>query len=111
MGIQIGSDAIYTSGPNLIVDDGIFVAGSTSNLGWTEDNAICRIIKIGLVPSLTSTLISIKIMRASSVVLGGSTPTLPSRDHAVFSALQIRVHHPRLLKRHFDDCFGGIVRN
>jgi len=84
MGIQIGSDAIYTSGPNLIVDDGIFVAGLTSNLGWTEDNATCRIIKIGLVPSSTSTPISIKIMGESSMELGGSRSTLPSGDRAVF---------------------------
>jgi hypothetical protein len=83
MGIQIVSGAIYASEPSFIVDVGIFVAGSISHLGSTEDCAPSQIIMFGRGPS-SSTPISIKIMEKSSMELGGSTSTLPSGDRAVF---------------------------
>jgi hypothetical protein len=63
MGIQIVSGAIYALEPSFVVDVGIFVAGSTGHLGWTEDCAPCRIVKIGRILSSSSSPISIKITR------------------------------------------------
>ena len=70
-------------------DAGIFVAGSTGHLGSTEDRAPSLIIMFGWGPSSTSTPISIKIMEELSMVLGGSTSTLPSGDRAVFPNTEI----------------------
>jgi hypothetical protein len=84
MGIQIGSTAIYASEPSYIVNVGIFVAGTTGHLGWSEDRAPLRIVKIRQMFSSSSTPISSGIMEKSSIELGGSTSTLPPRDRAVF---------------------------
>jgi hypothetical protein len=61
MGIQIGSDVIYMSEPNFIVDVGICVAGSTGHLSWTKDYASRQIVKIRQVPS-SSTPISAEVI-------------------------------------------------
>jgi hypothetical protein len=42
--IQIVSGAIYASEPSFIVDVGIFVAGSTSHLGRTEDQVRLKLL-------------------------------------------------------------------
>ena len=49
--------------------------------------------------------------KKSSMELGGSTPTLPSRVRAEFFGQRISFHHPCLIERRFDDCFSGIVWN
>ena len=54
------------------------------HLGLAEDYAPRKIVKIGWGSSSSSTPISAEIMEESSMELGGSTSTLPSRDHAVF---------------------------
>ena len=111
MGIRIVSGAIYASEPSFMVDVGIFVAGSTGHLSWTEDHAPRQIIKIRQILSSLSAQISTETMKNSSMEPRGSLSTLPLCDRTVFSVQQTCFRCHRLLRSRFDEPFGGIVRN